>query len=139
CSFGETAGKVEADNGALAAQMAPFGAAQRAVQTWQLRPRCHTIAGAEPVDALAGFQNTSAELMSEELERRLGLQPVLDAVVSQRRNPQGQLRLGDARLYAQRLDQDVSRRTRRLGHVVEAHVTEAVEAPGFHLPFSLPP
>ena len=46
--------------------------------------------------------------------------------------PKRELRLGDARLHAERLDQHVPRPADRLGHVVEPHVAEPVEPPGFH-------
>ena len=63
--------------------------------------------GRNRLDARADFEDARAELMPEKLQRRLGLQPSLDAVVGQRRNALGQLRLGDARLHAQRLDHHV--------------------------------
>ena len=46
--------------------------------------------------------------------------------------PEGELRLGDARLHAQRLDQHVRRPQLRRRDVVQPHVAETVEAPGFH-------
>src|SRR5207244_9028175 len=96
-------------------------------------PRRDSVAGLKARRAPAVFEDAGAELMAEELDRRLGLQPALDAVIRECRNAQRQLRLGDARLNAERLDEDVSRAADRLGNVVEAHVVERVKAPGFHV------
>ena len=86
----------------------------------------------DPGHARADLDDAGAEFVAEELHRGLGLEPALDAIVGERRDAEGELGLGDARLDAERLDQHVPRPADRLGHVVEPHVAEAVESPGFH-------
>src|SRR5262249_32032824 len=125
-------GQVEPDDRPPAAQVAALATAQPTLAAGQLGPRRDAVAGAEPADAVPGLQDAGAELVPEELERRLGLQPALDAVEGPRRDARGQLRLRDARLHAERLDQHVPRTADGLGNVVEPHVVEAVEAPGSH-------
>ena len=78
------------------------------------------------------FQDAGTEFVPEELQRCLGFQAAFDAVEGQRRDALGQLRFGDARLNAQRLDQDMPWPADWLRHVVEPHVVEAVETPCFH-------
>jgi hypothetical protein len=46
--------------------------------------------------------------MAEELDRCLGLEPALDALISKRWNTKGELGFGDARLNAERLGDDVA-------------------------------
>ena len=81
-----------------------------------------------PTSTIAG-----AELVAEELDGRLGLEPALDAVVGQRRDALkascasvtlGCTQSGSTSTWPGPAD--------RLGHVVEPHVAEAVEPPGFH-------
>ena len=74
--------------------------------------------------------------MAEKLEWCIGLQPSLDIIVGQGRNPKGQLRLGNAGLNDHRFDQYVIGRTGREFDIVEAHIAECVEPPGFHRYFS---
>lgn len=70
--------------------------------------------------------------MSEQLDRRLGLQTALDAVEGQGWNSFGELRLGNAGLHAHWLDQHVATLTGRWRNIVQPHVVEIVESPGFH-------
>ena len=131
-AFREAAGQVEADDRSLAAEVAALGAAERALPARQLGPRRHAVAGSKPADARSDFEDAGAEFVAEELDGGLRFQPALDAVVGQRRDSLGELCFGDARLHAERFDQDVPRTTDGFGNVVEPHVVEAVESPGFH-------
>ena len=130
--LGEAARQVEPDDRPRAAQVAPLRAAERALAARQLRPRRDAVAGAEARRRRARSPDPGAELVPEELDRRLGFQPPLDAVVGQRGDALGELRLGDARLHAERFDDDVAGAATGFGHVVEPHVAEGVEPPGFH-------
>ena len=98
----------------------------------QLRPRRHAVARPDPRHALADLDDPGAEFVAEELHRGLGLEPALDRLVGEGRDAEGELGLGDAGLDAERLGDHVARPADRLGHVVEPHVAEAVESPGFH-------
>src|SRR6185503_18008735 len=101
--FGETTGKVEPDDRALAAEIAPLGTAERALPARQLGPRCDTVAGTEPARAI-DFDDTGAELMSEELDRRFGFEAAFDAFEGQCWDSLRKLCLCDARLDTKRLD-----------------------------------
>ena len=98
----------------------------------KLRPRRHAVARPDACHALADLDHPCTELMAEKLHGGFGLEPALDRLVSQSRDAEGELGLGDARLDAQRLGHHVPRPADRLGHVVEPHVAETVKSPGFH-------
>ena len=106
--------------------------AERARAARQLRPRRHAVARPNPRDALADLDDPGAEFMAEELHRGLGLEPALDGLVGEGRDAEGELGLGDAGLDAERFGDHVARPADRLGDVVEPHVAETVESPGFH-------
>ena len=75
--------------------------------------------------------------MAEELGRRVRLQSALDVVVGEGRNPKGELGFGHAGLNDMRLDEHVIGRAGRQLNVVEPHVAEGIETPGFHGCFPL--
>src|SRR5262245_31204143 len=70
--------------------------------------------------------------MAEELHGRLGVEPALDGFIGQRRDTEGELRLGDAGLNAERFGDHMARPANRILDIVQPHVAEAVESPGFH-------
>ena len=107
-------------------------AAERAGAARQLRPRGHAIARPDARHAFANLDDPGAEFMAEKLHGGLGLEPALDALVGEGRDAEGELGLGDAGLDAERLGDHVARPADRLRHVVEPHVAETVESPGFH-------
>src|SRR5262249_61613833 len=109
----EAAREIEPDDRPLAAKRAAFGAAERAVAARQLGPRCNAIAGLKARHAAPDFEDAGAELVPEELNRRLGFQPALDAIIGERRDPLGELRLRDAGLHAERLRKDILRAANR--------------------------
>ena len=106
--FGETTGKVEPDDWPLAAEFAALGTAEWTLPARQFGPRRDPVAGTKPACAV-GFEDAGAELMSEELDGRLGFEAALDAVEGQRRDSARKLCFGDARLHAERFNQNVSR------------------------------
>src|SRR5262249_12280528 len=131
-SFREAAGEVEADHRPLAAEVAALPAAKGAIAARELGPSRHPVARPEPGHATPGFENASAEFVPEKLNRRLPLQTTLDAVEREGRNAQSELRLRDARLYAERFHHDLAGATDRFRNVVQPHVVELVETPRFH-------
>jgi hypothetical protein len=70
--------------------------------------------------------------MAKELHGSFGLQPALDRLVGESGDAEGELRLGDAGLDAQRLGDHMPRPTDGFRYVVEPHVAEIVKSPGFH-------
>ena len=109
--FREAAGQLETDDGPLAAKVATPGATEGTIAAWQLGPRRDSIAGTKAGHARAGLTDARAELVAEELDRSLGLEPAFDPVVSERRDPERELRLGDARLHTEDFGYDVARET----------------------------
>ena len=105
---------------------------KRAGPARQFRPRRDAVARPEPGDAFADLDDPGAEFVAEKLDGGLGLQPPLDGLVGERRDAEGELGLGDARLDAERFGDHMAPAADRLGHVVQPHVAEPVETPGFH-------
>ena len=105
---------------------------ERAVTARQLRPRGDSIADMKSSDTASCFHDPRAKLMAEKLHGGFCFETPLNAVVCQGGDAIGKLRLGDARLNAERLHENMPRQTDRHGNLVETHVTEAVESPGFH-------
>ncbi len=130
--LGETAGELKADDRSLAAKVVLALEAEGTGAAGQLRPRRHAIARTNPRDALSNLDDSGAEFMAEELHGGLGLEPALDGLIGEGRDAEGELGLGDAGLNAERFGDHVARPANRLGHVVEPHVAETVESPGFH-------
>ena len=131
-TFGKTAGKVKADDRPFAAEVVLALKAEGAGATGELRPRRDAIAGPYPGDAFSHLDDSGAEFVPEELHGSLGLEPALDGLVGEGRDTEGELGLGDAGLNAERFDDHVARPANRLRDVVELHVAETVESPGFH-------
>ncbi len=130
--LGETAGKLKADDRSLAAEVVLALEAERAGAAGQFRPRRHAIARPNPRDAFSDLDDSGAEFMAEKLHGGLGLEPALDGLIGEGRDAEGELGLGDAGLHAERFGDHVARPADRLRDVVEPHVAETVESPGFH-------
>ena len=130
--LGETAGQVETDDGPLAAEVAPFGTAERTFSARQFGARRDSIADLKATDAAPRLHNPSTELVPKKLNGGLGFESALHAVECQGWNAKRELRLGDARLNAERLNQDVAGKAFRNRDFIEAHVAETVKSPGFH-------
>ena len=84
--------------------------------------------------SLANLDHPRTELMTEKLHGSFRLQPAFDALEREGRDAEGKLGLGYARLDAKRLSHHVPGRADRVRHLVEPHVSESVEPPGFHVP-----
>src|SRR5262249_37139681 len=128
--LGKTAREVKSDDGSSATQITALAAAEGAVAAGQLGPRRHAVTDLHSADAAARLQHAGAELVAEELNRGVGLQTPLDAVVSECGDALRQLRLGHARLNAQRLDEDVTGPALGHGDIFKPHVLERMETPG---------
>src|SRR5262249_9582579 len=106
--------------------------AQGTVAARQLRARRYSIPHAEPRHPRADLYDSSAEFVSKELHRSLMGQALPNSIETQRGDPEGQLRFGNAGLHADDLGDHVSGPARRFGNVVQPQITEIIEAPGFH-------
>ena len=99
----------------------------------QFGPRRHSVPWLVTRHLRPHLQNPRAEFMPEQLQRRIGLQPAFDILVSQRRNPERQLRLRHTRLHHHRLDQNVIGRTIPQLDLVQPHVAKCVKSPRSHI------
>src|SRR5262249_29478076 len=98
----------------------------------QLRPSRDAVSRPDTGHARADLNHPRAVLMAEELDRGLGLETARDALVRESPDAEGELGLGDAGLDAERLGDHVARPADWLRHVIQPHVAEVVESPGFH-------
>lgn len=80
----------------------------------------------------------AAEFVPEELHGSLGLEPALDCLEGEGRDAEGELGLCDTGLDAERFGDHMARQTDRLRDVIEPHVAETVESPGFHFRLLIP-
>ena len=90
--LGKTAWQIETDHRSAAAECAAAGIAERAILAGQLGPGGDPIARPITGHAAANFDNPGTELVAEQLDRRFGFQPPLDAIVGQGGNAAGKLR-----------------------------------------------
>jgi hypothetical protein len=124
---------VKADDRPFAAERASLGQAQRAFLARKLGPSGYTVSNLKPLtNSRTSFDDARAEFMAEQLERCLRFEPTFDAVVGERWNAIGELRLGDAWLHAQWLYQNMPWSQFGHGNIIQAKIAESIKTPSSH-------
>ena len=124
--------QLEADDGSFAAELSPAIGAQRALAAREFRTGRHAVAGPEASDAFTGLEDAGAILVTEQLNGRLGFEPLFDGLESERGNAERKLSFGDARLHAENFGEYVTAPKRWRGNIVQTHITESIKPPRFH-------